>query len=207
MRFVLLFVGDSVMYLQASDNVNMRGNKFSKFIKQVKQKALDTLPNSTCKNPKDVEKYQKYTTILSHPAKNRLIMGATAIITQPTIDFLNHDVNKETREVSRNRTIAKILIGTAVGVLVRGSCYRIVNYFTNTKSKNKIHHALLSEKFIKSLVQNENQLKIYQNCLSTFLAMIAMTFTNYYIDAPLTQLFANYLNKKVKTEASEGRVV
>ena len=68
---------------------------------------------------------------LSNPAKNRLIMGATALLTQPAIDYYNHRVDDETRTVSRNRTIAKILAGTTVGIAVRGSCYKLVEKMTN----------------------------------------------------------------------------
>ena len=54
-----------------------------------------------------------------HSPEQRLILGATALATQPFIDLNNKDVDEETRKISAARTIAKIIAGTTVGVLVR----------------------------------------------------------------------------------------
>ena len=121
------------MYIQPSDNnVNMYGIKDSKFWKRIKQKAIDAFPTKTFNDDaRDLERWKNVGGFLTRPAENRLIMGATAILAQPTIDYYNHRVDKETREVSRLRTIAKIIAGTLVGIGVRGSCYKLVEKMTN----------------------------------------------------------------------------
>ncbi len=193
------------MYIQTNDSINMRGAKNSGFWKRLKQKALNALPNSTIKDPKDIEKYKKINTSISHPAKNRLIMGTTAIVTQPTIDFFNRDVSEDTRKVSRNRTIAKIIIGTLVGMAVRGSCYDIVKRTTVLNGNKKFSKAMLPPKYIKNFEEESQQLDNYRNALSTFLAMVAMSFTNFLVDAPLTLLLTNYFNRNLPNGNNEKK--
>lgn len=205
-------MGRSVMYIQPNyNNVNMRGSeKNSGFWKRLKQKALDAVPESTFKDgTKKVAKWKKYDEAASNPAKNRLIMGVTALATQPAIDYYNHKVDKETREVSRNRTIAKILAGTLVGIAVRGSCYNLVKKMTNIKGTGKFSKALLPTKHLKDLVKEPTFLKNYRNALSTSLAILAMCFTNFAIDAPLTVFLTNYFNEKRQenhANANERRI-
>ncbi len=189
------------MYIQPNyNNVNMRGSeKNSGFWKRLKQKAFDAIPNSTFKDgTKRVAKWKKYDEGASHPAKNRLIMGLTALATQPAIDYYNHRVDEETREVSRNRTLAKILAGTLVGIAVRGSCYELVRKMTDIKGNSNYSKCLLPTKYLKGLVQNPKFLKNYRSALSTSIAILAMCVTNFVIDAPLTVFLTNYFNDKAK---------
>ena len=170
--------------------------------KRFKQKVLDTLPNKDFNDSaRNLKKWEDYDKILSRPAENRLIMGATALVTQPAIDYCNHKVDEETREISRNRTIAKIVVGTAVGMLVRGSSYKLVEKMTNIRSKSKWGKMLLPTKNLKTLLKdNQRLLKTYRNALSTGMAILAMCVTNFAIDAPLTIFLTNYLNEKRKEE-------
>ena len=46
--------------------------------------------------------------------QQRFILGLTAIMIQPVIDYTNRNVDEETREVSAARTAAKIIAGTSV---------------------------------------------------------------------------------------------
>lgn len=187
------------MYIQQNCNsVNMCGSeKNSGFWKRIKQKAMDAMPEATFKDgAKKVAKWKKIDEAASNPAKNRLIMGVTALATQPAIDYCNHRVDEETREVSRNRTIAKILAGTLVGIVVRGSCYKLVKNMTNIKSTAKFSKALLPTKHLKDLVKEPTFLKNYRNALSTSVAILAMCVTNFAIDAPLTVFLTNYFNEK-----------
>lgn len=187
------------MYIQPNyNNINMCGSeKNSNFWKRIQQKALDAIPESTFKDEaRRVARWKKYDEGASHPAKNRLIMGVTALATQPTIDYYNHKVDKETREVSRNRTIAKIIAGTLVGIAVRGSSYELVEKMTNIKGTKKYSKALLPRKHLKDLVKTPKLLKNYRSALSTSLAILAMCITNFAIDAPLTVFLTNYFNEK-----------
>ena len=187
------------MYIQPDLNsINMCGSeKNSGFWKRLKQKALDAAPKATFKDSSNkIAKWKKFDEAASHPAKNRLIMGVTALATQPTIDYYNHKVDEETREVSRCRTIAKILAGTAVGIAVRGSCYSLVKKMTNIKGVDKFSKTLLPTKYINDLVKEPTFLKNYRNALSTSLAILVMCITNFAIDAPLTVFLTNYFNEK-----------
>ena len=63
--------------------------------------------------------------VISYIGKNinspeqRLIQGATALVSQPVIDYYNKKADDETRAVSVARTIGKIVAGTLVGVAIR----------------------------------------------------------------------------------------
>lgn len=199
------------MYIQSNyDNVNMCGsNKNYGFWKRLKQKTLDKLPNCTFNDKGKVKSWNEIDGILSHPAENRLIMGATALLTQPAIDYYNHKVDEETREVSKNRTLAKIIAGTTVGILVRGSSYELVKRMTDVKGKgkgnpkSKYSRALLPTKFYRELAKKPQLLKNYRNALSTSLAILAMCVTNFVIDAPLTVFLTNYFNEKNAQKANK----
>lgn len=198
------------MYIQPNYNdynINMYGaGSKPGFWKRLKQKAMNALPEATFKdNNKNMERWDKYDKAVSHPAKNRLIMGITALATQPTIDYFNHKVDKETREISTIRTVSKIVAGTLVGIAVRSSCYGLVKKMTNIKGKGKFSKALLPTKHLNDLIKNKTLLDNYRSALSTTLAILAMCFTNFAIDAPLTIFLTNYANqKRVDNKAMKG---
>lgn len=188
------------------DSVNMCGKKpKSQNFRRLKQKILDVLPNATIRDDaRRLNKWKKLDNDITHPAKNRLIMGATALITQPTIDYYNHNVDTETREVSRIRTVAKILAGTTVGMAVRGACFKLVEKMTNLKGNKKLLPAEFMNDFAKYSVQLQN----HRNALSTGLAILAMCITNFLIDAPLTVFLTNHFNDKrlLKKQEAERMV-
>ena len=100
----------NIQPIQYNNSVSMQGKKGSSWTnlkRRVAQKILDTLPSQTQnESAKKIDHWNKFDNWVSKPAQNRAIMGATAIITQPAIDYNNHKVDKETRRVARNRTIA-----------------------------------------------------------------------------------------------------
>lgn len=169
-----------------------------------KQAVLDALPSATFEDKLAIEKWKKFDDRLSKPAENRLIMGATAILTQPTIDYYNHNVDKETREISRNRTIAKIIAGTGVGILVRGSAYKLVENMTDIEGNKKHSKSLLPEKYITDLINKPKFLKNYRSALSTSIAIMAMCFTNFLIDAPLTVYLTNKFNANMEAKKQKS---
>ena len=189
------------MYVQPNQyNISMNGNpnpkgKFKAAADKAKQAVLNKLPDYTFNDTKKgAESAKNIDTKISNPALNRLIMGGTAIVTQPVIDYYNHRVDEETREVSRNRTIAKIIAGTTVGILVRGSAYKLVKEMTNLKGKGKYAKSLIPKTYLRKFVRNPKLLKNYQNALSTTIALLVMCITNFVIDAPLTTFLTNKFN-------------
>ena len=184
------------------NNVSMQGknnpNWFKRQIRRVGQKILDMSPNHTSKdNRETIKKWDKTRDWVSHPMWNRGIMGATAILTQPTIDYYNHRVDDETRTVSRNRTIAKIVAGTFVGMfVVRGPVHKIVEKMTDITGKKRYSKWLLPKRFIDVLKTKEGGLTTYRSALAMLMAFVAMCYTNFALDAPLTTILTNFFNKK-----------
>ena len=194
-----MYIGGSVMYVQnITDNLAFQGG-FGDFFKRVGQKVINTVPEITLKEGnKAGEIARKIEDTISKPHVNRLIMGATAMVTQPFIDYHNHRVDEETRSVSRNRTIAKILAGTGVGIVVRKLCYDMVQKMTDASGTKKYSKALLPEKpFLRNFANTEEKLANYKNTTSTGIAILLMCFlTNFLFDAPLTTHLTNKFNEK-----------
>ena len=131
----------------------------------------------------------KISKFISNPVGNRLVLAGTGILLQPTIDYYNKKVDRKTREVSATRTAAKIIAGTAVGLVVRGACLAL--------SKNP--------KFIPEFVKGSQQsIDKFRIIFSTLSAMAVMTVTNFLVDAPLTTKLSNYmLERKEQKEANK----
>ena len=188
------------MYIQPISNsdISMRAKPMPKgswkaFKDRVKQKVLDVIPEIEFKNP--TEKIKKIDERLSRPAENRALMGATAVFMQPTIDSFNKKVDDDTRKVSICRTIAKIVVGTLVGIAVRGSVYKLIENMTNLSGKGKWARALLPDKYVDKLAEVPKFLQNYKSALSTSSAIGVMLFTNFAIDAPFTVKLTNSLVK------------
>lgn len=153
----------------------------------------------TIRNPKVLNGLDKIGEKISSSYNQRLILGATALATQPFIDLGNKRVDNETRKVSVCRTIAKILVGTATGFLIRYGCIKGIDAFTkspkelpaNAKFKNVRSILLPTVKY------TAEELAQYKNTLGTLMALGVMVFTNFLIDAPLTKLLTNALVKGV----------
>lgn len=178
-------------------------SKWNRIKHYLTQKALDVLPQRTAKEDiNSVKQWNKVDNWISRPAQNRGILGVTALATQPAIDYYNHRVDEETRTVSRNRTIAKIIAGTAVGMfVVRGPIYNAIAKMTDVNGKHRYNKALIPKVFLKEIYENEKFLTNYRSTLSMLLALGAMCVTNFVLDAPITTFLTNRLN-----EHSERRV-
>lgn len=188
------------------NNVAMTGKGWSSFKNSIKQKIIDAVPQATIKDgAKRIERWKTVDEKISKPAENRLIMGATALVTQPVIDYNNHKVDEETRRVSRNRTIAKILAGTGVGIVVRGSCYKLVNKMTDINGKGKYSKALIPKSYIGKFSKTVKFLRNYKSALSTGMAILAMCVTNFAIDAPLTVYLTNKFNAITDPSKSKNK--
>ena len=160
---------------------------------------------------KDAAKFNKIGSALASPHWNRLALGVAAITTQPAIDFFNPKVDRDTAKAASIRTVSKILVCTAVGFAVRGSCYKLTNKLIGDVSK------IETKKFIPMEIREETnkelqeqKLKLFKNTKSTLLALAVMVFTNFYIDAPGTTKLANYwlakanLNHQKKKEDAQN---
>lgn len=149
--------------------------------------------------------------IINSP-EQRLILGATALATQPFIDLNNKKADKETRAVSVARTIGKIIAGTIVGVAVRAGSIAAIKRFSGAELKtidgitkickktNKDIFVPLFAKIRPNISQADfaKEYKNYTNALGTVAATVAMIFTNFLIDVPLTKFITDKLTSKVQ---------
>jgi len=189
------------MYIQPnlnSNNIAMQG-RWDRF----KQKVFDAIPEATFKDPS--KKIENLTNYISRPGPNRAIMGGTALLMQPAIDASNKKVDEKTRKISICRTISKIVVGTLVGIAVRGSAYKLVHKMTDIKGTAKCSKKLLPPEIMNWLMEKEGRLEGYRNVISYFTAFLAMLVTNFAIDAPLTALMTNKLKSKFVPDLEQNK--
>ena len=145
--------------------------------------------------------------------ENRLILGVTALMTQPFIDARNKKVDEETRKVSVARTVAKIIAGTLTGYFVRAGCIKMIDAMTQLPTKVNPNtfgghmRMLFTPEDAKTGVLQD--LKMYKNALGTTISLFVMLFTNFLIDAPLTKYLTNLFTDKYvhKQKTDKGGTV
>lgn len=145
----------------------------------------------TIKNQKAIDSFNWIGEKISSP-ENRLILGVTALMSQPFIDARNKTLDDDIKEVVIARTIAKILVGTTTGVIIRKGSIKAIDYMTTPTEK--ITPEMKYKKLRQFLMPAAKKIKPenltqYKNTMGTLLALGIMVFTNFLIDAPLTQLF------------------
>ncbi len=191
-----------------SNTSYLNSSKVANFTDKVKQRWLDfVMPNKNQRiisNPKTLKFIDFCADELSSSYNQRLILGATALATQPFIDFNNKKVDEKTRKVSVCRTLAKILVGTATGYTIRKLCVKSIDAFTkypkdippNARFKN------LRSILLPTVEYTAEQLAQHKNTLGTLMALGVMLFTNFLIDAPLTKYFTNKFMKEADKHES-----
>ena len=128
-------------------------------------------------------------------AENRLIFGATALMSQPFIDFHNRKIDEDTRRVAVCRTIAKIIAGTVTGYAVRKLSIKGMQACSHIPQKGMPKwKSFFTPKDVTKA--DSDEFKQYQNALGTFISLGVMLFTNFLIDAPLTKFLTNKLNDR-----------
>ena len=149
-----------------------------------------------------------------HSPEQRLVLGATALATQPFIDLKNKDVDAETRKTSVARTLAKIVAGTLVGVAVRQAgisfvrkysqydpnlCSGLVSSIFVPMFEKVAGASSTNEKSIFPIAADklEKKFELYRKAMGTFVATIAMIGTNFLLDAPLTKYFTGVFQKSL----------
>lgn len=178
---------------------------FNKMWDAFGRRAIKCFPNATVNTP---EICNRIGATLSRPDVNRGIMGATAILSQPLIDYYNPDVDKETAKTSTCRTIGKIVAGTTVGCVVRSLCYYGTKAFTSPDPLAKgWRRALMPSRAYVRYLNGKfpDWIKNYRSGISTIIGLMAMLFTNVLIDVPLTnkitQKMLHVFNLKDNTQA------
>lgn len=142
--------------------------------------------------------------IASH--HQRLILGATALTSQPFIDLHNKNVDERTRKVSCAKTLAKIISGTAVGFAVRYLCTKLAENYTEVKPNGL--KASRRSFFAPSKMKNftpDKRLQ-YINTVGSLMGVLACLVTNFAIDTPLTKYLTNVFSEKIVPENTEKGV-
>jgi len=168
-------------------------------------------------SPKAVKYITKIGEVI-HSPHQRLLLGISALASQPFIDWNNKKADKKTRAVSTARTVSKIAAGTLTGVLVRAGSIKAIDYFS------KAEHQKTSEGFLKIIPKTikdifapktieikeylsktdfDRRYKHYTNALGTLIAAAVMIFTNFLIDVPLTKYFTGKLTPKLQNLADK----
>lgn len=170
-------------------------NPVRRFADRTVNTIVRAIPAANLKNGKILNGLKWVGQHVSSP-ENRLILGVTALASQPFIDLHNRSVDERTKKVSAARTVAKIIAGTTTGVIIRYACIAAAKKFTKAPSPlvNKIF-SIFYPKGTKVVTQKG--LNKYIDWLGTALSLAVMLFTNFAIDAPLTKYLTNKFIKKI----------
>lgn len=135
--------------------------------------------------------------------ENRVIIGVTALLTQPFIDYYNKKVDEKTRKVSCARTIGKIVAGTLTGYAVRKGCIKLTQKYSQL---GDVGGKTIKKFFTPSKAPKEMTYayKQYQNAMGMVFAVVGLCFTNFIFDAPLTNYLTNKITKVFKEEQQGG---
>lgn len=166
----------------------------SNFTNRVTSSIAGVLPGATI-NSERVNKALSWIGDNISSPQNRLILGASALMSQPFIDLNNKKVDEDTRKISAARTVAKIIAGTATGFLVRYGCIKAIDYcsllpsqITKSTKNPRLRMLFTPESALTGVLKDLGQ---YKKALGSFVALMVMLVTNFMIDAPLTKYLTN----------------
>lgn len=173
----------------------------SSILSAVKQRGLDLIPGAEVSNEKVLRAIDYIGKNFSSD-KQRLVLGATALATQPFIDAHNKNVDEDTRKVSVARTVAKIIAGTTTGFLIRYGCIKSIKAFSQIPKPGMAKYKSIFTP--KGITDNTTEaFEQYRNALGTIIALGVMVFTNFLIDAPLTKYLTNLFMSRKEEKTNE----
>lgn len=136
--------------------------------------------------------------------ENRIIIGVSALMSQPFIDLYNKNVDEDTRKVSFARCIGKNIAGMLTGFTVRAGFIKLTQKFSSLdKTASKTRRFFTPSKANPKMPFAYKQ---YQNAMGMSLAILGLVVTNFAIDAPLTNFLTNKINKKMKNNTKRGEI-
>lgn len=178
-------------------------NSISQIPRKINQGIVNIVPEMTISNEKTLKGLKWVGEKVSSP-ENRLILGVTALMSQPFIDLNNKKVDEDTRKVSAARTVAKIIAGTTTGVLIRSGCIHAIDSFTKlpTEITPDMKFKKLRTLFTPSvgILKDLNQ---YKKSLGTILSLGVMVVTNFLLDAPLTKFLTNKFVDRINSKKEQ----
>lgn len=162
----------------------------SKRSDRVINKIVSKLPELCISNDKILRGIKWTGEHISSP-QNRLILGVSALLSQPYIDLFNRRVDEDTRKTSASRTAAKIIAGTTSGFFVRYYTIKIIEKMTKMPSKTKKCWETFFTPSPELVKLSGKMLSQYKNTIGSILALVVMLFTNFLFDAPVTKFLTN----------------
>lgn len=165
-------------------------SKFNNFSNSAIKLMTNCLPEMTIGNKRVLKGIKWVGEHISSP-QNRLILGASALLSQPFIDLYNKKVDEDTRRSSAARTVAKILAGTTSGFLVRYYSIKAIEKMTQIPSKSKKFYQTVFTPNPKLVKITARKLSQYKKTIGSLLALWVMLITNFLFDAPVTKKLTN----------------
>lgn len=200
MSFIIFIdLGRNMVSVSSIGNSYIHSSTVSEKLGTAGRRIYNSIPNTVLKKDYWIDKIAVMGKKCSS-AEQRLILGATALMTQPFIDAHNKDVDEKTRKVSVARTIAKVVAGTLTGFAIRKGCIKAIGAWSKRagdvdKAGRLVTLTKLNTFFTPKgkLANNPDAFEQYKNALGTIVALVVMMFTNFLIDAPLTKWITNLL--------------
>ena len=195
---LLIYLGRNVCM-----SIGSISNSISQIPRKINQGIVNIVPEMTISNEKTLKGLKWVGEKVSSP-ENRLILGVTALMSQPFIDLNNKKVDEDTRKVSAARTVAKIIAGTTTGVLIRSGGIHAIDAFTKlpTEITPNMKFKKLRTLFTPSagILKDLNQ---YKKSLGTILSLGVMVVTNFLLDAPLTKFLTNKFVDRINSKKEQ----
>ncbi|MDD3420511.1 MAG: hypothetical protein PHE78_07950 [Candidatus Gastranaerophilales bacterium] len=117
----------------------------------------------------------------------RIILGGTALVTQPVIDYYNPMADEKTRKFSVLKTVIKIVVGTVVGTSVRHVGMMYARKVTKgNKFLEKIKNPALKKDLTK-IFSNEKDKKNFIGNFGTILGLMGVIVADFTFDMPLAK--------------------
>jgi len=174
-----------------------------KAVTNAEQKFYNTIPDRVFGEKGD--KFFKTVGREISSAENRLILGITALASQPFIDYHNRNIDDETRKVAVCRTVAKIIAGTLTGFAVRKGTIGLIKACSKKPAQNVPKwRSFFVPKDVKNV--DTESFTQYQNAIGTFISLGVMLITNFAIDAPLTKFLTNKFTDNLDKKNNSGGV-
>lgn len=170
---------------------------------QIYSRIFNAVPQRVIEGEKAIHRLDKIGKVISSP-QNRLIMGVTALASQPFIDLNNDKVDENTRIISCSKTLAKIIAGTSTGVIIRHLAIKMAESMSRTPeelAEGKIKKFTFYNTFFTTANLKPHKpeyYKQYRNTVGTAIGIGVMLFTNFAIDMPLTNYLTNFFAKRFK---------
>lgn len=131
-------------------------------------------------------------------AHQRAILGATALLLQPPIDYYNPRADEKTRKFSTMKTLVKVVVGTLVGVAVRALGIKYAKHLTKSPEKliSKIKDPKIAQN-LRKIMKNTDDKQSFEANLGTLFGVVAVFLSNFTIDMPLAKFAIQATTEKL----------